>query len=84
MTSCSLTATDIRTNEPDTPMVPCHEPAIAIITFACEHEHVDVQPACAGCAADVQQCAGLLGCPHCQDGPEPHECRATAVIRWFR
>lgn len=81
---CSLTATDIRDNGPGMPVIPCDEPAVAVITFACEHEHVDVQPACMGCSAEIQQCAGLLGCPRCEDSPvSPHECKATARIEWI-
>jgi hypothetical protein len=61
----------------------CGEPAIAVITFACVHEHIDLAKACAGCAADVQRAADLLICSHCADGPEPHDCAVAMKIRWL-
>jgi hypothetical protein len=81
--TCLMSATDPRCNQPGDPFVPCEEPAIATITFGCGHEHVDRTLACAGCAAEIQQLAGVLACPRCEDGPQPHECKAAAVIEWF-
>lgn len=63
-------------------LVACGEQAVAVIRFACVHEHLDAAAACAGCAADVQQESGLLACPRCQDGPQPHDCPARYEIRW--
>jgi hypothetical protein len=61
---------------------PCGEPPAATITFACVHEHVDQPRACYGCAAEIQRAAGLLACPRCEDGPEPHKCPCLVVIDW--
>lgn len=77
--TCTLTATD----GPETPVVPCDEPAIASVIFACPHEHVDPALACAGCAVEIQQCEDLLVCPRCEDGPLPHACRVAVKIRWL-
>jgi hypothetical protein len=80
--TCTLTATDPRSNGPDTPLIPCDEPTVCVITFACLHEHFHPQPACAGCAVEIQMCAGILICPRCEDGPEPHECPCDVRITW--
>lgn len=80
---CTLTATDIRENGPGTPVVPCGEPVIAVITFACVHEHINVQPACLGCTVEVEQCEDILVCNHCEDGPDPHECKVAIKVRWL-
>lgn len=66
---------------PDT-LVACGETVIAVVRFACVHEHLDAAAVCAGCAADVQRESGLLLCPRCQDGPDPHDCRLRYEIRW--
>lgn len=81
-TACTMSATDPRSNGPDVPVYPCDEPAIAVITFACVHEHIDTASACPGCCAEVQQCTGILICPRCEDGPDSHECRLIYEIRW--
>jgi hypothetical protein len=65
------------------PLVRCGEPAIAVITFACVHEHVDRALACVACVAEAQRADGLLICPCCEDGPEPHECKVAMEIRWL-
>jgi hypothetical protein len=61
---------------------PCTEPPAATVTFACIHEHVDKPRACYGCAAEVQRVAGLLSCPRCDYGPDPHACTCLVVIDW--
>jgi hypothetical protein len=80
---CTLTDTDPRDNYPGMVEVPCGQPSIALITFACRHEHVDRALACAGCVAEVQQCEDVLICPRCDDGPEPHEYPAAISIEWI-
>ena len=60
----------------------CDEPAVATITFACAHEHIDRPRSCAACAVDIQHCAGDMICPHCKDGTEPHVCMCRVVIEW--
>ena len=80
---CTMSATDIFTNGPGTEVVRCGELVIAVVAAACAHEHVDRALACAGCAAELQRCDGILICPRCQDGPEPHDCRVTLQIRWL-
>ncbi len=60
----------------------CDEPAMATITFACIHEHVDQPRSCASCAVDVQHCAGDMICPHCRDATVPHVCMCFVVIDW--
>jgi hypothetical protein len=79
---CTLTATDIRENWPDTPLVPCEEPVIAVITFACVHEHVNIQPACLGCTVEIEQCEDVLICPRCEDAGCP-DCKVTIKIEWL-
>jgi hypothetical protein len=81
-TYCLMPAADIRDNWPGTAAVFCGEPPAGVITFACIHEHVNRTAACAGCAAEIQRAAGLLTCPRCEDGPEPHECLCLVVIDW--
>jgi hypothetical protein len=66
-----------------TPVTRCGEPAIAVVTAGCVHEHLETQPACAGCAAEIQRAADRLACFICEGGPEPHECRAILQIRWL-
>lgn len=61
----------------------CGEPAIALLTFACVHEHVDAALACMTCAAEIQRIADVLVCAHCADGPAPHECRTAMAIEWL-
>ena len=80
--TCTMSATDPRDNGPDPPLFPCGERSVAVITFACVHEHVNLVSACAGCCAEVQQCTGILICPRCEDGPGPHECLCLVVIDW--
>jgi hypothetical protein len=83
VTSCSLTATDPRDNGPGTPVISCDEPAISVITFACIHEHVDVQPACTGCTAvEMQQLEDVLICPHCEDAGCA-DCKVIIRIHWL-
>lgn len=59
------------------------EPAIAVITFACVHEHVDSAAACAGCAAEIQRIEDALICRKCESGPQPHDCAQVIRIRWL-
>ena len=63
--------------------IACAEPSFATVSLACVHEHIDTPPACAGCCAEVQQCTGILTCPRCEDGPEPHECLCDVRITWL-
>lgn len=80
---CLLSATDPADNGPGVPVVYCGEPSVAVITFACVHEHVAQPPACAACAGMIQGAAGDLVCPRCEDGAEPHECLYADVrISW--
>jgi hypothetical protein len=79
--TCTMSDTDPRSNGPDVPVFPCGEPTIAVITFACVHEHVNKASACAGCCAEVQQCTGILTCPRCEDDAG-HECLLAYGIRW--
>lgn len=67
----------------DPGLTPCGEPAIALLTFACIHEHVDGAFACAACAAEIQRVADLLVCQHCEDGPQSHECKQTLGVKWL-
>jgi hypothetical protein len=61
---------------------PCFEPAIAVVTLACVHEHIDSPLACAGCAAEIQRVEEFLICRACETCAEPHECAQTLRIRW--
>lgn len=65
------------------PLVACGLPAVAVFTSICVHEHLDRALACATCAAELQRADGLLICPRCEDGPEPHECKVIMKIRWL-
>jgi len=69
--------------KPSGPLTACGEPVIAVFTFACIHEHIDQALACAGCSAEIQRVADILICPHCDDGPESHECRTVMQIQWL-
>jgi hypothetical protein len=80
--TCQLADHGWGTPVPD-PLRVCGEPAIAVITFGCIHEHVESPAACAGCAAELQRAADILVCPACEDGPEPHECPVVIEIRWL-
>ena len=62
---------------------PCGEPGIALDHSACIHEHFGTCTVCAGCAAEIQHCAGGVTCARCEDGPEPHECLPRVMIAWF-
>jgi hypothetical protein len=56
----------------------CAQPAVALVTVACPHEHVDRALTCAACTARLQDPASALICPHCADHPElPHDCPGT-------
>jgi hypothetical protein len=79
---CLISANDLRDNWPGRAPVWCGEPAIATITFACIHEHASAPRSCAGCAAEIQQAAGLLICPPCEDSADPHECLGDVRITW--
>jgi hypothetical protein len=79
--TCTMSATDPRDNWPSTPLVACGEPSVAVISFACVHEHVNRASACAGCCAEIQQCTGILSCPCCEDDAG-HECLLAYVIEW--
>jgi hypothetical protein len=68
---------------PTGPLTACGELAIALVTVICVHEHADRALACAGCVTEFQQCADILICSRCEDGPEPHECPATLRIEWL-
>lgn len=61
----------------------CGEPAIAAVTFACVHEHVDTVSACAGCAAEIQRVIDEMICRQCLDSAAPHECEQLIRIRWL-
>ena len=80
---CLMSAADIRDNWPGTPVVFCGEPPAGVITFACIHEHVNEAAICAACEVEIQRAAGLLTCPRCEDGPEPHECLCDVRITWL-
>lgn len=80
-------ADDIASNRPGYLPPACGEPAMALITFACVHEHVDRVLACAACACEIQRASGLLVCEHCEDlcdgsDPGPHECLVRFRIEW--
>ena len=80
---CAISETGPLQNRPDTPVAACGEPAIALISFACVHEHYDTPNACNGCCAKIEFCAEELVCPRCHYGPEPHECLQRVTIAWF-
>jgi hypothetical protein len=61
----------------------CGEPAIAVITFACVHEHVDSPSVCTTCAAEIQRLDPDLICRKCEVGPESHQCPQVIRIRWL-
>jgi hypothetical protein len=81
LTPCMMSATDPRDNWPNTAITACGERSVAVITFACAHEHVNRAAACAGCCAEIQQCTGILSCPRCEDDAG-HECLLAYVIEW--
>jgi hypothetical protein len=60
----------------------CGEPAIGILTVACVHEHVERQPVCAPCAAELQRYETGT-CVPCERSAEPHRCVMTAHYEWF-
>lgn len=55
----------------------CDEPAIGTVFAACEHEHVNEQPVCAACAAELQRDSEGWMCAHCD-----HECLFRCEIRF--
>ena len=69
----------ITKREPGT-LTACGEPALAILTQACVHEHVDRALLCMGCAAEVQQITGDMICRRCEEAG--HECHVTVKIEW--
>ena len=79
---CILSATDFETNGPGTVEIACGEPSLAVATFACVHEHIDVVYACAGCSIDLQRASGLIVCPRCEDAEQSHECFPSVHITW--
>jgi hypothetical protein len=80
---CTLSEGDWHTNGPGKTPMACGEPTVALASFACVHEHVARAAACMTCAAELQRAAGLLVCPQCEDGPEPHECLEKVRVEWF-
>lgn len=62
--------------------IACGESSGATVSLACVHEHVDQVRICRGCAADIQQAAGMLTCPRCWDSVQGHACYCLVVIGW--
>jgi hypothetical protein len=60
----------------------CGEPVPGVASSACIHEHLNTVSVCAGCAVDFRQASGLLVCPQCEDGRQPHECLPQVQIAW--
>jgi hypothetical protein len=82
--TCQFDANYLDWTAPDAvPFDACGEPAIAVITFACIHEHVDSPTACATCAAEIQRVADELICRRCESSVCPHSCGQTVSIRWL-
>lgn len=68
----------------DAPDQACGEPAIALLTLACVHEHVIGALACMTCAAEMQRVADVLVCPECDaSATYPHQCLQVMTIRWL-
>lgn len=65
ITTCTMHAFGEEWGVPVAPghLVACDQPAIALITFACIHEHIDNALACSGCAVDVQMAAAAREMP---------------------
>lgn len=81
--TCTMSATSPRDNRPGKPVSACGESSVAVITFACIHEHANRVSACAGCCAEIQRCTGILSCPRCEDDDDAgHECLLAYVIEW--
>ena len=81
--TCGMSAHDMGARWPGPGIIyPCDELPLAVITYACVHEHIDTPSACAACAAEVQQAAGSLICVPCDDGPRSHECLCDVRITW--
>jgi hypothetical protein len=81
---CQIDADLGHWTDPDAqPWRACGEAAIAVITFACVHEHIDAPYVCAACAAEIQRGEGLLICRKCESGPEPHSCPQVISIKWL-
>jgi predicted amidophosphoribosyltransferase len=65
------------------PLSACGERTIAVIIFACVHEHIDAAGACAGCTAEIERAADGLICRSCETGTDPHSCPQTISVRWL-
>jgi hypothetical protein len=58
----------------------CGEPATAMLTQACVHEHIDTASLCATCAAEIQRVAHWMICRRCEQAG--HECDVAVTIEW--
>lgn len=79
--ACNVAAGfDWRTGEHPTPPRACGEPAVAIVTISCGHEHIDAPSACTACAAELRRAVPRMFCAHCDDGLEPHRCPVVVAV----